>query len=297
LSNLTFAGMPRRFQLFTRLAPPGVSSPKRLATAVSPPWALMISESFIATLNAMFSPSVNTACKLFVENRQMHPSMARLYQAIKAISGKEGPTEAASFLGLAGPQLVHNWEKRGVSRDGLLAAHRKGINPLWLTDDVGEMLGSPAPGRGTEASNVRHAAIGSRAIPVISSIQAGGPREVVDSFQPGDGHEFIYTDQIVSGSAFALEIEGLSMTPEFQPGDRVIIDPEVQPQPGDFVAARNGSDEATFKKYRPRGTDDAGNTIFELTPLNDDYPTTRSDREPLLVVGTMVEHRKYRRRR
>ena len=86
------------------------------------------------------------------------------------------------------------------------------------------------------------------------------------------------------------------MLPEYRPGDRVIIDPNVTPQPGDCVVAKNGDDEATFKKYRPRGIDAQGRLVFELVPLNDDYPTIRSDVTPAHIVGTMVEHRKYRRR-
>ena len=86
------------------------------------------------------------------------------------------------------------------------------------------------------------------------------------------------------------------MLPDFKPGDRIIVDPAVAPQPGDFVVAKNGHDEATFKKYRPRATDAAGNIIFELVPLNEDYPTMRSDTTPMRIIGTMVEYRKYRRK-
>jgi hypothetical protein len=43
--------------------------------------------------------------------------------------------------------------------------------------------------------------------------------------------------------------------------------------------------------------DAAGNMVFELIPLNDDYPTLRSDVDHIRIVGTMVEHRKYRRSR
>lgn len=88
------------------------------------------------------------------------------------------------------------------------------------------------------------------------------------------------------------------MLPEFRSGDRVLIDPEVSPRPGDFVAAKNSHEEATFKKYRVRGVDDRGNQIFELVPLNEDFETLYSDQQRLAVIGVMVEHRKkYRRPR
>jgi hypothetical protein len=47
---------------------------------------------------------------------------------------------------------------------------------------------------------------------------------------------------------------------------------------------------------RPRGIHASGREVFELVPLNDDYPTMRSDTEPLLIVGTIVEQRQRRRR-
>ena len=160
---------------------------------------------------------------------------------------------------------------------------------------ISALTGYPLPLGG--GSNIEAAPMGGRRIPVISAIQAGMWAEIVDSYQPGDASDWLLTDIDLSDSAFALDIRGNSMEPEFKDGDRVIIDPEVTPQPGDFVAAKNGEQEATFKKYRPRGMDAQGNIIFELVPLNDDYPTLRSDVQHIRIVGTMVEHRKYRRAR
>ena len=87
------------------------------------------------------------------------------------------------------------------------------------------------------------------------------------------------------------------MMPDYQPGDVVIIEPEWQPRPGDCVAAKNGRQEATFKKYRLRGTTPDGHDIFELVPLNDNYPTVRSDETPLTIIGVMAELRRKVRRR
>lgn len=146
------------------------------------------------------------------------------------------------------------------------------------------------------ASNVAQASMGGTMIPIISSVQAGAWCGVEELQHAGADGEGLRTDYPVSKSAFALEIKGISMQPEFQPGDHVIIDPTVEPLPGDFVVARNGDEEATFKKYRPRGANESGEQVFELVALNEDYPSMRSDVTPMRVVGTMVEHRKYRRR-
>jgi SOS-response transcriptional repressor LexA len=145
--------------------------------------------------------------------------------------------------------------------------------------------------------NVVPSQMGVRALPVISAIQAGKMKEIAQPYTVGDGYAVIYVDDSYSPWAFALEIEGDSMTPDYQPGDFVVIEPEWTPRPGECVAARNGKQEATFKKYRQRGIDVVGNDIFELVPLNEDYPTIRSDETPLTIIGVMAEHRRKARRR
>lgn len=145
--------------------------------------------------------------------------------------------------------------------------------------------------------NISPAAIGQRAIPVISAIQAGALKEIAEPYEIGAGYAILYTDDNYSKWAFGLEIEGDSMLPEFRPGDMVIIEPEWEPRPGEYVAAKNGREEGTFKKYRQRGLDERGNIIFELVPLNDDYPTLRSDVTPLVIIGVMAEHRRKSRPR
>lgn len=145
--------------------------------------------------------------------------------------------------------------------------------------------------------NTRNVHLGSRAIPVISSIQAGALKEIVSPYAPGDGCATIYVDEGYSRWVFALEIKGDSMSPDYLPGDIVVIEPDWEPRPGDCVAAKNGKQEATFKKYRLRGTDSQGNDIFELVPINPNYPTVRSDETPLTVIGVMAELRRKTRRR
>lgn len=145
--------------------------------------------------------------------------------------------------------------------------------------------------------NVKPVPLGTRAIPVISAIQAGAMREITMPYAAGDGYATIYVDDTYSQWAFGLEIEGDSMLPKFEPGDIVIIEPEWTPRPGEYVAAKNGKQEATFKKYRQRGTDADGNDIFELVPLNENYPIVRSDETPLAIIGVMAEYRQKARKR
>lgn len=61
--------------------------------------------------------------------------------------------------------------------------------------------------------------------------------------------ETITTDLDLGSMAFALEVRGDSMAPEILEGDVVVIDPDVDPLPGDYVVAKNGSHEATLKQW------------------------------------------------
>ncbi len=219
----------------------------------------------------------------------MNPQMERLYRAAKELKGLVGQSALARVLN-SSPQTIHNWELRGVSKQGLLLAQRIiGCSASWVETGQGEMLVGVT-------QNVGPADMGVKKIPLISYVQAGCWTGIVDNYLPGDAEDWLLTDLDLSPSAFALQIKGDSMLPEFKEGDRVIIDPNVEPLPGDFVVAKNGDNEATFKKYRPRGVNEQGAQVFELVPLNEDYPSMRSDSTQINIIGTMVEHRKYRKR-
>jgi SOS-response transcriptional repressor LexA len=191
-----------------------------------------------------------------------------------------------------GELSAKNWERR------LKMIGEPLLRPANLAPPATAQAGPPlVERRKTGGSNISPVPMGVTRIPLISYVQAGSFTEVFDNFQPGDADDWLMTDLRISSHAFALQIKGDSMLPEFKPGDRVIIDPDVEPHPGDFVVAKNGTNEATFKKYRPRGANQSGAAVFELVPLNDDFPSIRSDLEPLRIIGTMVEHRKYRKPR
>lgn len=221
------------------------------------------------------------------------PDMALKDRIQELVTGGYKKSQLAKAAGKS-PAAVTHWlngdtlEIKADSAAGLQAL--TGYSSVWISE-------GKSPKMAANVVNVGPAAMGARRVPLISYIQAGLWSEVLDNFSAGDADEWLITDSTLSGSAFALEIKGDSMLPEFRPGDRVIIDPEVSPQPGDFVAAKNGHNEATFKKYRPRSTDADGNIVFELVPLNEDFPSIRSDVATIKIVGTMVEHRKFRKQR
>lgn len=108
--------------------------------------------------------------------------------------------------------------------------------------------------------------------------------------------EFIMTNSQVSEVTFALRIIDDSMKPDFISGDVVIIDPLQVPSPGEFVVARVNN-EVLFRKFQVESYRDGKTEFFSLSPLNNDFPSLSSAKNLIMVLGTMVEHRIYRRKR
>lgn len=149
---------------------------------------------------------------------------------------------------------------------------------------------------GGSESNVAPANLKQKKIPLISYVQAGTWTESCQ-LQDSTGFEYVMASSEFSDSAFALTIKGDSMEPEFKEGDVVIIDPAITPLPGEFVVAVNGEEEATFKKYRELGVDEFERMQFELIPLNPDYTSMSSLKQQMRIIGTMVAHYIFRRKR
>lgn len=138
--------------------------------------------------------------------------------------------------------------------------------------------------------------LGSRRVPLITYAQAGTWVRGIKIDFSNDPRDSVLVDLTFSPDAFALKIKSEDMLPEFSPGDLIIIEPNCAHEPGDFVVAQNEFNEAIFAKYRPRSIDGRNQVIFELAPLNQDYPSFRSDVVSLTIIGTMLEHRRYRKK-
>jgi len=122
-------------------------------------------------------------------------------------------------------------------------------------------------------------------VPLISWVQAGDFAEVVDLLHPGEAFEWIETTVQPRVHTFALRVHNDSMEPLFPAGTILIVEPELDAHAGDYVIAKNGDDEATFKQLVRDGSD------WYLKPLNPRYPL-----KPLAdcqVVGVVraAEHR------
>ncbi|MGW7235686.1 LexA family protein [Pseudomonas fulva] len=152
------------------------------------------------------------------------------------------------------------------------------VSPDWL------MFGTTT----MDDSNIAAALQPSRsfAYPEISWVQAGNAREAAEmgNIQTFPKHS---TDVWAGEDAFWLKVVGSSMTSpvgdSFPEGFLILVAPDIEPRPGQYVVARMvDTNEATFKQL----VRDAGELF--LKPLNTAYPMKAID-DTWEIVGTVVD--------
>lgn len=212
--------------------------------------------------------------------------MAALGARIRQVLEQKGLTQAelARLVGVKQQTISYICRHEGDSSGSRYVtkiAQALGVNPGWLQSGEGSEH-DPVVRIELDGREVRV-----RQVPLLEGKEAKAFAEGKDVTKG----KTLMTDAEISTRSFAMEIEGESMAPAFRQGDRVVIDAAVLPEPGDFVAADVGG-LLTFRKYRARGGE-----LFELVPLNEDWPVLRSDTCEIKILGVMAEHRSYRRRR
>ncbi|MBV6601565.1 LexA family transcriptional regulator, partial [Acinetobacter baumannii] len=185
------------------------------------------------------------------------------------------------------PPSVSDWlsgKSKTMEGENLLKASKfLGVNPNWLATGNGSPTNNNI--EDDQLSNVIFRDLNLHKIPILDFVQAGFWHEVVyDGTTP---HSYTYTDYISSNpeAIFSVIVQGNSMEPDFKEGDMLIVDASIAPKPGSYVIAQNGSHEATFKKYRVLSHDEYGRDIFELIPLNKDFPILSSITHEIRIIG------------
>lgn len=190
------------------------------------------------------------------------------------------------------PPSVSDWlsgKSKTMEGENLVkAAKFLGVDSTWLATGKGEPTPNTTPK--VSDSNIRPVDDQFIKIPVLDFVQAGNWRSVgYDGVTPMD-YTYIAYKGVHGDAIFALVVDGDSMTPDFKQGDMIVVDTQKQPTPGCYVVAQNGEIEATFKKYKVSGYDDNGRDVFELVPLNDDYPTLYSNKQHIEIIGVVIQH-------
>ena len=208
------------------------------------------------------------------------PLSDRIQEVIKAgftrtqIAKAAGKSQGAVTQWISGDAK----ELKSDSAAGIQAL--TGFSAVWLATGKG-------PRMAADISNVSAGPKMGGSVPLLSSVQAGNFKEYVDNYHLGDGSiEQVPTSVPVNRYTFAVRVMGDSMEEQFKEGMVLIVEPELDPLPGDFVIARNGSDETTFKQLTRDGPD------WYLKPLNPRYPIKKITPD-IRIIGVVraVEHR------
>ncbi|MCH7308376.1 XRE family transcriptional regulator [Acinetobacter sp. NIPH 1852] len=193
------------------------------------------------------------------------------------------------------PPSVSDWltgKSKTMEGENLLKASKfLGVSANWLASGIGNPTDkNKLIIKNEELSNILYRDLRLHKIPVFDYVQAGQWKEV--SYDGATPLSYTYTDYIgtVPEAIFCVIVQGNSMEPDFKEGDMLIVDSSITPKPGSFVIAQNGSHEATFKKYRVVSHDEYGRDVFELIPLNSDYPTLFSKMHNIRIIGVVVRH-------
>lgn len=166
-------------------------------------------------------------------------------------------------------------------------AKELGVDAYWLQTGEGKPYWESDS---QKFSNIQTTEKKLRKIPVLDFVQAGLWRDVIyDGINPM-GYTYSDYQGLKPDEIFSVTVDGLSMSPRFMPRDQLLIDPNLAPNPGDFVIAQNGNYEVTFKKYRVTGYDEEGREQFELVPLNPDFAPLDSRMHNISIIGVVVSH-------
>lgn len=191
-------------------------------------------------------------------------------------------------------QRLNNWKKRGIAKHQLIpVATYIGRSAEWLEKGGPEIhVRSPIPLESTgdvEKLNVLTGPDIRGRIPLISWTQAGDFASLVDNYHPCDGEEWVKTTVPVKKHTFALRVVGDSMEPEFPEGAVIVVEPDMQADPGDFVVVRaNGGTECTFKQLIKDGND------WYLKPINDRYPIKSMPKDAVIIGVVRSQEKRYK---
>jgi hypothetical protein len=133
-----------------------------------------------------------------------------------------------------------------------------------------------------------------RVVPLMDLLDVEALRAVAGGARPiGISDVAVDSADDITPRSFAAVVMTTAMVsrrpdePSTYPGDVVIISPETKPDPGNAVLAVV-ENETMLRKYRPV-THGGDGSVFDLVPLNDDFPTIRTSiAEGSFIVGRAI---------
>lgn len=128
-------------------------------------------------------------------------------------------------------------------------------------------------------------------VPLINKVTAGYPADFTDLDYPARvADEYIRTPDLNDPDAFAARVVGDSMHPNYQEGDIVVFSPARSIESGADCFVRFERDaESTFKRVYFETNED-GDEMIRIQPINNAYPPKTVPREEIagLYAGVSV---------
>jgi phage repressor protein C with HTH and peptisase S24 domain len=192
--------------------------------------------------------------------------MERLYQAAKELQGLTTQAEISRALNQS-QQTVNNWESRGISKAGMIAAQAViGCSATWLSTGEGAMVPT-APVAPSSAADALHLVPGAKPVhmsgrsdPTMTQImkvklkvQAG-----VTGFQTEPEHyegetlgvptAWVLREGLRPESLISILVRGDSMEPSLYDGDSIVVNTADKNIVSGFVYVVNYEGEAIVKR-------------------------------------------------
>ncbi|ROM91038.1 XRE family transcriptional regulator [Pseudomonas brassicacearum] len=200
-----------------------------------------------------------------------------IYRARKAEDRSLNQEKVAEACGWSGQSAVSQYMtgKIPLNLPALLSLSRalrfapESVSPrlaeTMMTANNAPMINSP--GFGDWHRNTTDMGPAGRLLPVIGYVKAVAFLKADEGFQADDAEEWVEAGGPAGPRAFILRVEGRSMEPDFKPGDKVVIDPDMPWKSGDFVVAKRTSDKAVSLKQL---SEEGGEAYLYAT--NPDWP-------------------------
>ncbi|MFO3210881.1 S24 family peptidase [Legionella pneumophila serogroup 2] len=184
------------------------------------------------------------------------------------------------------PSRINNWE-RGIRTPGpeeiKQLAEALEVAPgylMCLTDD--KQVKQEFPWLGA-------------LVPLLDAQQACDPKAVIQAIRDETGHDSVSfiplspeISQKLGENTFALRMHDDSMLPELKNGDILIIDPDIDANPGQIIMAQNKDSGGIVRRYKQLSVEKTQRE-FELLALNDNWANIRVQQDSWFdIVGVVV---------
>lgn len=167
----------------------------------------------------------------------MDVKTARLYEAAEKLKGVSGQSNLARLLNVS-PQVVKNWETRGVSASGLVnAAKVIGVSVAWVETGEGEMAAIKQPqsnalplGKIDEWDNNTPLSDDDYEAPLYKDIKLSAGNGFADDIEDYNGYKLRFSRNtlrkhgIIPENVVCVMADGDSMEPVFPSGATLGID-------------------------------------------------------------------------